>query len=190
MNLIAIDPGISGCGVAVFDEYNKELILASYVENDVQARGEKDVFGWRVYNMASALKREFQWTVLAWVFELPQVYAGKRGSVADDLMPLAMIGACLMGRLAVIPTMYRPHQWKGSIDGLVMTVRIRERLSDEEFSRIVFPKNSCTNCRSRIVTGEKICLKPGSCLAHNVFDAAGLGLFHLGRLERKRVIAR
>lgn len=183
--LLTVDPGIHGSGCALWT--GDTLAYAEYVKSrgKEEARPEQ-----RVRAMAEAICACFEdWKEL--VTERPRIYFDKRIN-PDALLPLAEIGAFLAGRFGRSWMAYRPHEWKGSLDGLAMTVRIRERLSDEEFSRIVFPQNSCEKCRSKVVdvADEKICLKSRSCLAHNVYDAVGIGLHHLGRLERKRNIAR
>lgn len=162
--MVAIDPGINGCGMACFED--GLLVWAKYVKSFAHTTAKMEE---RVYGMANAVVVADPARLRGgWIFERPRVYLGKKVN-PDDLIPLAEIGACLMGIVGMPLKIYRPHDWKFSVDGDVMVERIKDRLSTLEHRRIILPSKS---------------------LAHNVYDAAGLGLAHLGRLERKRVIAR
>lgn len=159
--MVAIDPGLNGCGLAEFAGSN--LVSARYVKN-VAAKTE--LMEVRVYGMAFALRPYV--APHPWIFERPRVYLGKRLN-PDDLIPLAEIGACLSGMTTIPIRVYRPRDWKGSIDGDAMVERIKTRLTPAEHSRIHLPAKS---------------------LEHNVYDSIGIGLAYLGRLERKRVYPR
>ena len=56
---------------------------------------------------------------------------------------------------------YKPHEWKGTVEKKVMELRIQKHLTTEELKIVELPAKS---------------------LAHNVWDAAGIGLKHLKRL--------
>ena len=186
--MISLDPGIKGSGIAHFE--GKVLQAAAYVPNaskKTASIGQRmfhmadDLVGW--VDMAESVQHEVELVV-----ERPRIYRQIPGD-PDDLMVLAEIGACLAGFFCTAPIQYRPHDWKDSIEPIEMTRRVRERLSTKEIEAVVLPDNTCSACRTnRITAGD--CLKPSSCLAHNVWDAVGIGLHHLGRLKRKRVISR
>ena len=72
---------------------------------------------------------------------------------------------------ATLINIERPEHWKGSLPKATMTERIKQRIesSPEEFRRI----EPCV-----------------ASLYHNVLDAIGIGLWHFGRLQARKVIAR
>lgn len=105
------------------------------------------------------------------VVEYPQIYTqDKSKGNPNQLVPLAAIGACLSGLYmatrVISPT---PREWTGNIpkneDGDPWDSprgrRVWERLSDVERTRVV--------------------------PSHDAVDAVGLGLFGLGRFDRRRV---
>jgi hypothetical protein len=174
-DLLAVDPSLTAPGAALFR--NGILLAAERVKIDrsytQMDRGERcswvanDIFCWglRYYGMRP--------TTL--VFEWPQIYSvGKSKSDPNDLVSLAAIGADLAGKLTgtlltrITPT---PAEWIGQCPkrttGDPWTsprgVRIKSRLSTEEFKRVV--------------------------PSHDAVDAVGLGLYALGRLDRKRVFS-
>lgn len=188
MLIVSIDPGIRGCGVAAFSE--AELLHADYVLNP-QTRGNGIL---QVLSMARAIRnhldREGVYTPHTVVAERPQVYdrTKSRGD-PNDLVPLEGIGACLAGLFDPQHVAgYLPREWKGTIDPEEISRRVRSRLSTIEFSRRIVPGNTCSACTFHRT--EQDCLKPDSCLAHNVHDAIGIGLKYLGRFEPLKVIAR
>ncbi len=155
MNLLAIDPGIRGCGAAFF--MDSCLVRAAYVENP-------EVAG----NHALAA-REMANAVAGWVdcyarveelaLEWPRIYKtrireGKMREDPNDLLALCGVNSALAAFIPwAVPTCYAPSDWK-------------MQLKKEK-------------CHPRIK----------ATLAHNMLDAVGIGLYHLGRFERKRVIA-
>lgn len=171
--VLAVDPGIRGCGCAVF--IGGVLDRAEYVTN-TSASGN-GVEEW--VSMARAiLFWKYETTTAACidtlVLEVPQTYGGRAASGdANDLIPLAGINGVLAGSLYEFSKRivdYKPHEWKGSIDADAMIERIRGRLRDHEPEHVVLP-----NAES---------------LQHNVWDAIGIGLKYHGRLERKRAVVR
>lgn len=164
--ILCVDPGYSasgGTGLAVFsDGVLKRATL-------IRPRKEKDLLA-RVQGITRLAS---EWVYLPSptlvIAEWPQVYSG---SVADPnaLLALAAVSAAIANQFPFAEhRSVLPHKWKGSLDGEVMAKRIEGRLSSEE-------RQTIEPC-------------PPS-LRHNVLDAVGIGLWHLGRLERKRVIRR
>lgn len=172
MRLLALDPGLRGCGVAVFND--EVLAWAGYTRNPVKGDGLD-----AVVCMARAVKDVVPVTRdvggVTVVAERMQVYtAGKGKGDPNDLIPLAAIvggiAAMFCGTTPRTPsTWYKPREWKSTMPkGDAFTARVLERLSEFERSAI----HEC------------------GALSHNVYDAIGIGLFHLGRFTRRRVIAR
>jgi hypothetical protein len=101
------------------------------------------------------------------VIEKPQVYQNLPVPPADliDLHEMSSIYVGMLGRQV---EWVHPHTWKGSVKKAVMTARIPTHLTVEELPRV-----------------ERVGAKD-----HNTWDAVGIGLWALGRFDRKRVIAR
>lgn len=180
IDLLAIDPGIRGCGVALFQDgrlahvdAEARLAWAAYVPNTV-ARGDDMV---AILSMARAVRdavarRVSGLVVDVLVVEFPQVYAGgKAKGDPRDLLTLAAIdgaiGVEIPARRRVLR--YFPREWKGQTDADLMLERILERLDALEVDQIA-------PCRAS--------------LRHNAIDAVGIGLKALGRLEPRKVISR
>lgn len=177
--MMAIDPGINGCGAAFY--VDGALASAQYVKNSLDRRSDSSR---RVLYMAMEVCARTVGTPDRLVVERPRVYLKSRTN-PDNIMVLAEVGACVSGILGVPAETVRPSDWKGNISPEECTRRVRSRLTDEEFKAIELPKNSCAVCRMKD-PGLKDCLKPHSCLAHNVYDAIGIGLFSLGRFGKWR----
>ncbi len=191
--LLTLDPGIRGCGLAVF--FNRQLHEALYIPNPMRKGGDLAA----VVSMAGELVDHvaYKWGnapgPITIVVERPQIYRdAKQKGDPNDLPPLYAIAGALtaaLGERGPIEAMheYLPREWKGTLDPEEMARRVRERLSEGEFGKVQLPSNTCDNCRKRLTDDD--CCKT-TCLAHNVFDAIGIGLKFLTRLEPVRIIAR
>lgn len=163
--LLAVDPGIRGCGVAVFEA--TKLVHASYVRNPVRegtgAGPAASMASWIVGSTSA-------WKPNALALEWPRVYArmireGKSKGDPNDLLGLAAIDAAVAALLApAIATCYAPSDWKGQMTKEACHLRIQKRLVDRE----------------AFVAAEGA--SEAGALAHNMWDAVGIGLHHLGRL--------
>lgn len=170
--ILALDPGYGhdgGCGVALFD-HDGTLLDGDLVPSP--PRAHSDVL-WRT--------RKIALDVLTWlegrnveaqilVVEWPQIYAASR-SPGDPNDILGLAGVC-SAVAALYPWQghraYLPREWKGTAPKSAIGKRVLARLT--EF--------------------ERRCIHDWGARTHNVLDAVGLGLHHLGRLERRRVIHR
>lgn len=159
---LAIDPGIRGCGVAIFEDSTLEEAL--YIKNPSKT-------GNGIPEIATMAEGIYEWLggsccgpdVRRLILEWPQIYrAGrsKAGVDANDLLPLAGLNCMLAKMWPAVVQVYKPHEWKGQVPKVIMCDRIRSRLSETELTKI---------------SGTKSVL-------HNVWDAVGLGLHDLGRL--------
>ncbi len=169
MRLLALDPGIRGCGVALFDD-NGRLAACDYVKNPVTKGDDftavlslvQRVVVW--VSDASTVSIRFHEVVAEW----PRVYTiAKSKGDPNDLMPLVGIG-CAVATSAMNATRVYPHEWKGQMTKEVCHQRIRSRLDLDETNIL---NDACLRAKS---------------LAHNVLDSVGIGLHHLGRFEPKR----
>lgn len=166
--ILAVDPGIRGCGCATFDD--GILTRAWYVVNPI-AKGD-DVE--TCLTMAGAVWRTTTGSAIPGVFthvaiEWPRVYTrDKSKGDPNDLLPLVAVGATVVVLLKATGVRYYPHEWKGQLTKDACHARVRARLSVAERETIEMPR----------AVG----------LGHNVLDAVGIGLHHVGRLKRERVL--
>lgn len=156
--LLCVDPGLRGCGVAMFREGT--LIDAAYVKNPVESG--------RGYAAHAALGRAVGRTgAHRVIIEHPRVYPGSAQQKGDlnDLLDVVAVGAAVAANMksSEVATVF-PSDWKGQVPKETMTERIRRSLTDAERATI----QKC----------------PAS-LMHNVLDACGIGLHALGRLNKK-----
>jgi hypothetical protein len=165
--LLSLDPGLRGCGVALFRD--GVLTACSYVKNPETKGAGPDA----VLKMADAV---YDWSLKEGgvltpeiVFEHPQAYtAGHSKGDNNDLFPLVGVAYALATMCHPV-TKVLPREWKGQLEKDACHARIRSRLSPAELA--VFES----------VKGH---------FAHNAWDACGVGLHHLGRFERTRVFAK
>ena len=165
MKLLCVDPGLRGCGVAEFK--GLDLTRAAYVKNPVEhGRG---------YAAHVSMGR----AVAAWAgverfaavhIEHPRIYpgAGQQKGDLNDLLDVVAVGSAVATFFtpdANLVTVF-PSDWKGNVPKDMMTERIRRALEDGERGRI-----------------EKC---PAS-LMHNVLDAIGIGLWKMGRINKKGI---
>lgn len=160
MGLLTVDPGLRGCGVALFRD--GRLVWAKYVLNLERTDRGGDCFrgmAFAVENEARHAGYEGSERVLV---ELPQVYQSKhQKGDQDDILQLAGVVGALCMALPPSRTV-RPREWKGTIAKEVMTRRILSRLDTDEDAAI---------------------LRKSEALDHNIIDAVGIGLWYLGRLN-------
>ena len=99
------------------------------------------------------------------VVELPQVYRRGKGD-SNDLIALAFAAGLIVGELRGYAKIikYSPATWKGQVPKTIMIERIKQGLSDKEHDRVNLPT--------------------AKSLAHNVWDAVGIGLYHLRGVRR------
>lgn len=156
---IAIDPGKHGCGVAQF--IGSQLVKACYID-DGDGEGWFPDFGPDVVN------------AVRFVLEKPQVYrTRKMKGDPNDLKDIAVAGGVLLGELkvqaaqtvgsdAIIVDKITPSIWKKQLKKEIVHERVRKKLIDSEMKGILAIEKS---------------------LMHNVWDAAGIGLWSVGRYK-------
>lgn len=165
--ILSIDPGIRGCGAALWTDLGS-LCQAGYVVNDIKSGSDLEAIRYMAYAVDGWITGHGMITRL--VFEWPQVYAGPQNKInANDLLTLAGVDAAIATRIPAAVAQYLPREWKGQLPkGEAFEARVKDRLGPE-VANVTLPRGG---------------------LAHNVWDAIGIGLFFFGRFERKRVIAR
>lgn len=167
--LVAVDPGIRGSGVAVFSD--GALFAAHYVKSPAQS--DEDLLR-QAAAMASAIRAAvLDAAGLTLVVELPRIYSRGGGKTKGD--PNDLRGLCLVagGLAALFPgadiRSVEPAEWKGQVPKGVMGKRVRGRLCAAEAGVLA---------RAEAAVAAS--------LRHNAVDAVGIGLWALGRLERRR----
>jgi len=172
--VIAVDPSISGCGLALFRR--SELIEATcaVIRRPVKCRFKASLvmaeLSWEI--LKHWLANRMQLSDSTMVCEWPQIYGGGGGGRKDpnDLPPLA--GVCAGIAMLLRPhelKSYKPREWKGTMNkGKFRKHRIMIATTPEERGRITSV----------------------GALDHNTWDAIGIGLKYLGRLEPKKVFPR
>lgn len=173
--LLAVDPGIRGAGVAFF--VDEVLVESAYVKSAVKT-GNTAAECRAMAEAIEAWASAYAWAGLNEIaLEWPRVYAtrireGKSKADPNDLLALCGVDAAIATMYpGAKVTCYAPSDWKGQLTKEACHARIRSRLSPAE-----------------IVVGIDAGAAAKS-LAHNMWDAVGIALHHVGRLERRRVIA-
>lgn len=179
--VVALDPGVRGCGLAVAWRSSQRLAFAAYARSPVRkGSGAAE----SVASAMEAFRAFCDWRDRSPIFrpdvvvEWPQIY---RGSVVDPNAMLSLAGVSTAFAALANGTTYGvlPREWKGNVKADECTLRIRAAITSEEHARIEFPnKQMCDACRQR---GTQECEKP-SCVAHNIFDSIGLAFWASGRL--------
>lgn len=163
VRILCVDPGLRGCGAALFD--GGFLVNAAYVENPVtHGRGYK-----AHSEMGCAVSRWIAKDVDRLIIEHPRVYPGSAQQKGDpnDLLDVAAVGAAVASwcNYRETETVF-PSEWKGQVPKETMTERIRRSLSDIE-------RHNIAKCKASLM--------------HNVLDACGIGLWRLGRINRRAI---
>lgn len=175
--LVAVDPGLPGCGVAIFRD--GLLYWAGWVAVAGAGRGPQ-----RWIPLCDRLVSEVAARLgsgeIEMVCEFPRLRAAGRqvGTTHSvdpaDLMELAGFVGCLCGsvhgRLTHNqPAVVLPEQWKGGTPKEICHSRVRQRLI------YAGEQGNLTLTEREVRRGA----------LHNVLDAVGIGLWRLGRLKEK-----
>lgn len=160
--LVAVDPGLRELGLALF--HGQTLVACHLVRSP--ERTVRGPVAWRAMAKAvvEALGGPRPEGVV--VTEYPQAYRAQhqKGDQADLIELAGAVGAVSYALGAERLVGYLPREWKGQVPKEVHNRRIRSKLTDAELA---------------VLTA----IRAGA-LEHNVVDAIGIGLVHLGRLAR------
>ena len=161
-NIIAIDPGVICTGVAKL--FNSKVISVELHTRKIKELPERLAELRQQLNEYLFITEEREESIV--LIEYPQIYTSRirRGETRENPRHLLDIAAICGVVVAVMSQSYEcvfvnPAEWKGQVNGDVMTGRILARLTETEKE-----------------------LVPQSRLAHNGIDAIGLGLWACGRL--------
>lgn len=175
--LVSVDPGIRGCGVALFRD--GRLVAAEYVKNPVKKGNDFDA----IIAVAQAARewvggRAADRGDLRLVLEWPKVYtASKSKGDNNDLLALCAVDAAIVALVGARATKIIPRDWKGTMAHEAVVHRVYSRLDSE-------------GNRSEWNTLADAEFRAGKTYGHNVVDAVGIGLHALGRFTPRKVIAR
>lgn len=167
MRIGAVDPGVNGCGVCVVDiDCDPPLINEGRLASARYLRGGRE-------EMADWLDFHFN-RGDRFRIEFPRIYpaASQKGDQNDLLQLARVVGGIQEAALArglVVELIY-PRDWKGTLDADEMTLRIQGRLTPAEVARVHLPT--------------------AKSLAHNVWDAVGIALHAVDRLQPRKVFPR
>ena len=105
-------------------------------------------------------------SIQKFVVERPQTYRGRSAEGdTNDLLDLSIVVGCIVGQLAGHVELVRPAQWKGQVP-----------------KKTVHGTNPIElRSRGKLYAGEGRIEIPNKKLAHNVWDAIGIGLWYLRR---------
>lgn len=157
--IVAVDPGLRGSGLAIFDA--GELVLGCYVVNPERvARGPR---AWTA--MAGALLDQYPLCCDHFVVEMPQFDGRTWNSGSDIFEVVGVVGVVLAsfaGRTETAMSV-TPGEWAGLVPKTVRHWRMRQQLSPSEIADI----------------------EDAGALTHNTYDAVALGLWAAKRLGER-----
>jgi len=159
-NLLAIDPGIKCLGWAFFEGAELKRCGVSRTEHEVNLA---------VYVHLENLQKVLNGVEVSVVVERPEVYLQRywKGDPRDLISVAVVAGAAMtVGTSARTP---QPKEWKGSVPKEISHRRILSKLSSLEKEIAAQP----------VALGKPATMPPS--LAHNMWDAIGLGIWALGR---------
>ena len=165
--LISVDPGKKHAAAAVWSSGGL-LRGAVYVTG----KGAVNTGDSLVEGLESYFPDNY---VLEIAIECMQVYTpGKSKGDPNDLIQVAIMVGAFCGFIGAHspPTIYPPADWKGQAPKGVMQERILEVLSIEERENL-----------GKGLTGH-------STKDHNIYDAVGIGLFHLRRIGKFKKVTK
>ena len=156
--LVVVDPSISSSGVAVFED--GELSAAWLV----RAKEWREM----VHSITASVRSRFPagWEDFELVIERPRIYTRKTKRYDDIMKMMLVVGGLGVAFRSSPLVFYFPQDWKKNLSKEAMVERVKDRLREsDEIDRVELVSKS---------------------LEHNVFDAVGIGLHHLKRLNKHR----
>lgn len=191
--LLAIDPSTTTVGAAVFTQCGPLWYLRAAASIKLEVVPNEDPIQ-RWLNAARAVEDWLYSLKLTLghideiVFERPQFYSAvKSKGDPNKLVGILGVAAVLAGRFSLRDTKrfftYLPAEWIGQLSKVCPTCKgkAKKKCADCRGSAWETPRGR--RIQSRLSPEERaVCLDQ-----NDAIDAAGLGLFHLGRLTPRRV---
>jgi len=162
VRLITIDPGKNHVGFACFQNGVLQKATILRAPRNLPLPNTIRILVEQVQIVCVEVFGEGPWDKL--VLEFPQIYGTSRqkGNQNTSILPLILVDGAL---LAAIKTkeaeLVEPARWKGTIDPDIVIERVKSKLTIEEKQRVTLDN-------------------------HNVWDAVGIGLWHLRRMHQQR----
>src|SRR5262245_51142350 len=120
--IVAIDPGLRHCGLAVVDDQGA-LVECALIRGEPKARGAPGRSRLRdaVFGAAHYYQPRFT--------EIPEVYPGRRaiGNPAELIQLAAVVGGIVASWAGPV-TVVEPWEWKGTVKKEIFTARILKNL--------------------------------------------------------------
>jgi len=152
INLVAIDPGISGTGIAFFQ--GRELIEAYNMYSKAVTWEE------RALDITDQIDNAIDDSCHPILIEFPEPMKGSAKTIASrdkgDTLKLACFVGMVMGRLGMDIDLVKPSRWKGQLSKQVVQQRVGEWLEGTNYIGI-----------------DEI-------VSHS-WDAIGIGLWYMGK---------
>lgn len=197
-SLLCLDPGIRLAGAALFIDgllIGARCIPSTATGNGAHACAEmaREVIMWarHVGSLSGTGGRSSgsPFIPTEYVCEWPQIYAsrireGKTDEDPNDMIALAGVSSAVAVLAGAPTTHYLPKEWKGQVPKKVMTKRILGFLAEQEIE--IASKGILRT--DPILYTDRVAALLKSPTAHNAIDAVGIGLHHLGRFDRQRVL--
>ncbi len=170
--ILCVDPGLHACGAALFTP-DGALLSAAYVKGARQTGRGAAVWAATADAVGAWARYGFQATMLIIETQIirPTDEPYRQSAIMEVQGTAGAVAGVFTHRGVGMIKGVLPHEWKGTIDGAIMTGRISQRITPAEWE----------NFKSHGRTGA---------LDHNALDAVGIGFHHFGRLDKQRVIAR
>lgn len=172
MNVIGIDTGKRGCGMALYDADVKRLMQCAYVTSDEPDTAERETLHDGTAKAAVDWLAPLRLAMADIIIEFPRIYRGSQQEKdQNDLLDLAAVaGGILQGHaqrnLQGFPRYVHVSDWKGQLKKEQAWYHIWKRLSPDE-------QKAYTDGVSGLPKA----------LHHNVQDAVGIGLWACGRFK-------
>jgi hypothetical protein len=185
VRLLALDPSIRSCGLAVFETHGYSTPLVWSGRILVESDGD---IGTRCLRMAGTIRFELRRVRLepdSLIFEWPQIYtAAKSKGDPNDLIAMAGVGSALAASLDTLTSLHTPQpgDW-------IRVPKVCPACKGRASKKCRMCKGSSWGTpRGRLIAesltdGERVMVHD----QHDEIDAVGLGLWKLKRLVTRRV---
>jgi hypothetical protein len=180
--LLALDPKIRSCGVALFTNAKTPQLLyqspppatlyrAGWVPGLAAEGNDPETWKKTALGVLHWIGPTLELAISEIVFERPPAYWADSPKKTLHLQGLLGVCCVLAGMFSrARATAYYPKEWKGTLNKEQTEARANARLSHEEITHVTLTQNKDHNS--------------------DIWDSIGIGLRFLGRFEPRKVYAR